>query len=125
MMRYDNPFMNNADEMDPSYVYPMPYINPMMFNMMNPYMNMMNPYMNMMNPNMMGQNMNMNMMGMDENAQQNMQNMNPMMFMNPYMLMMMQSMMGGMPAMMPPMGSSQMSAYIKKTNMEEFDEEEF
>lgn len=116
MMRYDNPFMNHSDEMDPNYIYPMPYINPMMFNMMNPYMNMMNPY--MMNPSM-------NMMGMDENMQQNMSNMNPMMFMNPYMIMMMQSMMGMMPPMMNQMGSSQMSAFMKKTNMEEYDEEEF
>ena len=137
------------DDLDASYIYPRPYIDPMMYvnsygmqmnpNMMGGYMTYMNPYMN--NPFMcQGAN---DLDEYDEDdynqddiyanmMQQQMQPMMPGMIPPNVMQMMMQMMMSGqmqpMPCMMMP-GMTPMTPYMMMPgmtpiNMEEFDEEE-
>ena len=127
------------DDLDASYIYPRPYIDPMMYvnssgMQMNP--NTMGGYMTYMNPNPIDseeydEEYNQDDMYIDI-MQQQMQPMMPGMIPPNMMQMMMQMMMSGqmqpMPCMMMP-GMTPMTPYMMMPgmtpiNMEEFDEEE-
>ena len=136
--------MQPNDDLDASYIYPRPYIDPMMYvnscgmqmnpNTMGGYMTYMNPFMNnpFMYPNTMDS------IDSDEEYDQDdmypdmmqpqMQMMMPGMIPPNMMQMMMQMMMGGQMQMMMP-GMAPMMPYMMMPgmtpiNMEEFDEEE-
>ena len=136
------------DDLDASYIYPRPYIDPMMYvnssgmqmnpNTMGGYMTYMNPFMynHIMYPNPIDseeydEEYNQDDMYIDI-MQQQMQPMMPGMIPPNMMQMMMQMMMSGqmqpMPCMMMP-GMTPMTPYMMMPgmtpiNMEEFDEEE-
>ena len=142
--------MQPNDDLDASYIYPRPYIDPMMYinsygmqmnpNMMGGYMTYMNPYMN--NPFMYQNPNDLDEYDADEDFQDDMyanmipqqMQMQPMMpaMIPPQMMQMMMQMMGGqmqptMPYMMPgmsPMMPYMMMPGMTPINMEEFDEEE-
>ena len=127
------------DDLDASYIYPRPYIDPMMYinsygmqmnpNMMGGYMTYMNPYMN--NPFMFQNPNDLDEYDDDEDFQDDMyanmipqqMQMPPMMpaMIPPQMMQMMMQMMGGQ---MQPMMPYMMMPGMKPKNMEEFDEEE-
>ena len=137
------------DDLDASYIYPRPYIDPMVYvnsygmqtspNMMGGYMTYMTPYMN--NPYIYQGPSNLDEYDSEYNQddmyinmmQHQMQPMMPGMIPPNMMQMMMQMMMGGqmqpmMPYMMMP-GMQPMMPYMmmpgmQPINMEEFDEEE-
>ena len=149
-MNYDMFYNKQCDDLDPNYIYPVPYIDPMMYinsygmqmnpNMMGGYMTYMNPYMN--NPFMYQSPNDLDEYDDDEEFQDDMyanmipqqmqlQHMMPAMI-PPQMMQMMMQMMGGqmqpmMPYMMPgmsPMMPYMMMPGMTPINMEEFDEEE-
>ena len=143
-MSFDMYSNKQNDDLDPNYIYPRPYIDPMMYvnscgmqmnpNSMGGYMTYMNPFMNnpFMYPNTMDS------IDSDEEYDQDdiypdmmqpqMQMMMPGMIPPNMMQMMMQMMMGGqMQMMMPGMGPMMpymMMPGMTPINMEEFDEEE-
>ena len=149
-MSFDMYSNKQNDDLDPNYIYPRPYIDPMMYvnsygmqmnpNMMGGYMTYMNPYMN--NPFMYQNPNDLDEYDDDEEFQDDMyanmipqqMQMQPMMpaMIPPQMLQMMMQMMGGqmqpmMPYMMPgmsPMMPYMMMPGMTPINMEEFDEEE-
>jgi len=143
-MSFDMYSNKQNDDLDPNYIYPRPYIDPMMYvnscgMQMNPnttggYMTYMNPFMNnpFMYPNTMDS------IDSDEEYDQDdiypdmmqpqMQMMMPGMIPPNMMQMMMQMMMGSQMQMMMP-GMAPMMPYMMMPgmtpiNMEEFDEEE-
>lgn len=143
-MSFDMYSNKQNDDLDPNYIYPRPYIDPMMYvnscgmqmnpNTMGGYMTYMNPFMNnpFMYPNTMDS------IDSDEEYDQDdmypdmmqpqMQMMMPGMIPPNMMQMMMQMMMGGQMQMMMP-GMAPMMPYMMMPgmtpiNMEEFDEEE-
>ena len=143
-MSFDMYSNKQNDDLDPNYIYPRPYIDPMMYvnsygmqmnpNTMGGYMTYMNPFMNnpFMYPNTMDS------IDSDEEYDQDdiypdmmqpqMQMMMPGMIPPNMMQMMMQMMMSGqMQPMMPgmaPMMPYMMMPGMTPINMEEFDEEE-
>ena len=143
-MSFDMYSNKQNDDLDPNYIYPRPYIDPMMYvnscgmqmnpNKMGGYMTYMNPFMNnpFMYPNTMDS------IDSDEEYDQDdiypdmmqpqMQMMMPGMIPPNMMQMMMQMMMGSQMQMMMP-GMAPMMPYMMMPgmtpiNMEEFDEEE-
>ena len=143
-MSFDMYSNKQNDDLDPNYIYPRPYIDPMMYvnscgmqmnpNSMGGYMTYMNPFMNnpFMYPNTMDS------IDSDEEYDQDdiypdmmqpqMQMMMPGMIPPNMMQMMMQMMMGSqmqmtMPGMAPMMPYMMMPG-MTPINMEEFDEEE-
>ncbi len=134
-MSFDMYSNKQNDDLDPNYIYPRPYIDPMMYvnscgmqmnpNTMGGYMTYMNPFMNnpFMYPNPTDSGDYDDEYNQDDMYIDMIQQMQPMMpgMIPPNMMQMMMQMMNGQ---MQPMMPYMMMPGMTPINMEEFDEEE-